>query len=58
MDIFMESHGIEVVDLDLKECRELMEGYIGKNKALWDEFLSELNPHLLIPEERGPSLNL
>jgi cytosine deaminase len=45
---FMESHGIEVVDLDLKECRELMEGYIGKNQALWDEFLSELNPDLLV----------
>jgi cytosine deaminase len=45
---FMESHGIEVVDLDLKECRELMEEYIGKNKALWDEFLSELNPDLLV----------
>ena len=36
---FMESHGIEVVDLDLKECRELMEEYISRNKALWDEFL-------------------
>ena len=45
---FMESHGIEVVDLDLKECRELMEGYINKNQALWDGFLSELNPDLLI----------
>jgi cytosine/creatinine deaminase len=45
---FMESHGIEVVDLELKECRELMEEYISKNKALWDEFLSELNPDLLV----------
>jgi len=47
---FMESHGIEVVDLDLKECRELMEGYISKNKALWEGFLSELNPDLIIPK--------
>jgi cytosine deaminase len=46
---FMESHGIEVVNLDLKECRELMERYIGENRTLWDEFLSELNPDLLMP---------
>jgi creatinine deaminase len=45
---FMESHGIQVVDLDLKECRELMEEYISKNKALWEEFLLELNPDLLV----------
>jgi cytosine deaminase len=46
---FMESHGIEVVNLDLKECRELMERYISENRMLWDEFLSELNPDLLMP---------
>lgn len=50
---FMESHGIEVVNLDSKECRELMEMYIKKNPRLWDEFLSELNPDLLIPSETG-----
>ena len=43
---FMESHGIEVVNLDLKECRELMERYICENRMLWDEFLSEINPDL------------
>jgi cytosine deaminase len=46
---FMESHGIEVVNLDLKECMELMERYISENRTLWDEFLSELNPDLLMP---------
>lgn len=44
---FMESHEIEVVNLDLNECRELMERYISNNRTLWDEFLSELNPDLL-----------
>lgn len=48
---FMESHGIEVINLDLKECRELMEIYIKKNPKLWDEFLSEINPDLLISSE-------
>ena len=43
---FMKSHGIKVVNLDLKECRELMEIYIKNNQELWDEFLLELNPDL------------
>lgn len=45
---FMKSHGIEVIILELKECRELMGGYISKNLALWDEFLSELNPDFFL----------
>ncbi|HWQ18526.1 MAG TPA: nucleoside deaminase [Methanotrichaceae archaeon] len=44
---FMESHGIEVVDLGMEECRRLMDEYISKNPVLWDEFLSEINPDLL-----------
>ena len=48
---FMESHGIEVINLDLKVCRELMKMYIAKNPKLWDEFLSEINPDLLISSE-------
>lgn len=47
---FMEAHGIEVVDLDLAECRMLMEEYIRENWKLWNEFLSELNPDLLIQQ--------
>jgi len=49
---FMEAHGIEVVDLDLAECREMMEEYISQNRKLWDEFLSELNPDLLISQDK------
>jgi creatinine deaminase len=34
---FMESHGVEVVDLDLPECREMMAAFIEKNPQLWNE---------------------
>lgn len=34
---FMESHGIEVVDLDLDECKTLMAEFIRKNPDLWNE---------------------
>lgn len=48
---FMESHGIEVTDLKLEECKGLMRMYIEKNPELWEEFLSEINPELLMPSE-------
>lgn len=34
---FMESHGVEVIDLDLAECHQLMTQFIQKNPLLWDE---------------------
>lgn len=34
---FMESHGVEVIDLDLAECKDLMREFIEKNPRLWDE---------------------
>lgn len=49
---FMRSHGIEVVNLNLKECRVLMEGYIGENRSLWNKFLSELNPDFFLAAEK------
>jgi len=49
---FMQVHGIEVVDLNLGECREMMEEYVSQNRKLWDEILSELNPDLLIQEDK------
>ncbi|HMK47144.1 MAG TPA: nucleoside deaminase [Methanocella sp.] len=39
---FMESHGVEVVDLDLEECRALMEGFIKASPALWYEDIGKL----------------
>ncbi|HNX40435.1 MAG TPA: nucleoside deaminase [Methanothrix sp.] len=44
---FMQEHGIEVVDLDAQECRQMMEEYIRQNGPLWEEFLAELNPDIL-----------
>ena len=34
---FMRQHGIEVVDLDLPECVEMMEKFIRENPSLWNE---------------------
>ena len=34
---FMRSHGVEVVDLDLPECVEMMRKFIAENPALWNE---------------------
>jgi cytosine deaminase len=34
---FMRSHGVDVVDLDDKECVELMKRFIAQNPTLWDE---------------------
>jgi creatinine deaminase len=34
---FMVSHGVEVIDLDDKECYSLMQEFIKKNPDLWNE---------------------
>lgn len=34
---FMRAHGIEVIDLDLPECYEMMAKFIAENPALWNE---------------------
>ena len=34
---FMRSHGIEVTDLDLAECFEMMRAFIAQHPELWDE---------------------
>ena len=39
---FMESHGIEVVDLDLDECVQMMEAFIAARPELWFEDIGEL----------------
>jgi cytosine deaminase len=38
---FMESHGVEVIDLNLPECVEMMEKFIEKNPELWNEDIGE-----------------
>jgi cytosine/creatinine deaminase len=39
---FMESHGVEVVDLDLPECVQMMEEFIEDCPELWNEDIGEL----------------
>ncbi len=39
---FMESHGVEVVDLRLGECVTLMREFIAKNPRLWSEDIGTL----------------
>jgi cytosine deaminase len=39
---FMESHGIEVINLNLAECKNLMKEFIDKNPELWFEDIGEL----------------
>jgi creatinine deaminase len=34
---FMRSHGVEVIDLDLPECAEMMREFIAENPKLWNE---------------------
>ncbi len=34
---FMESHGVEVIDLNLKECEEMMSKFIQDHPSLWNE---------------------
>ncbi|MBD3638990.1 MAG: nucleoside deaminase [Crocinitomicaceae bacterium] len=38
---FMESHGVEVIDLDLPECVQMMEDFIAENPELWNEDIGE-----------------
>lgn len=39
---FMQSHGVEVIDLDLDECADMMSEFIEKNPELWNEDIGEL----------------
>ena len=39
---FMESHGVEVIDLNLAECKQMMSEFIEKNPRLWNEDIGEL----------------
>lgn len=39
---FMESHGVEVTNLDLTECKEMLQSFIAANPDLWAEDIGEL----------------
>lgn len=39
---FLEQHGVDVVNLDLEECKQLMRQFIAENPDLWKEDVGEL----------------
>ncbi len=39
---FLESHGVEVVDLNINECKQLMEKFIQTSPEMWKEDIGEL----------------
>ena len=39
---FMQQHGVEVIDLDLPECINMMKDFIGNNPEIWNEDIGEL----------------
>jgi cytosine deaminase len=38
---WLRENGVEVIDLDNRECRELLEQYIASNPAVWNEDIGE-----------------
>lgn len=39
---FMEAHGVEVINLQSEECKEMMRKFIAENPKLWYEDIGEL----------------
>ena len=39
---FLEQHGVEVIDLDLDEPKQMMDEFVEKNPSLWLEDIGEL----------------
>lgn len=39
---FMEQHGVEVIDLNLQECKNMMNEFIEKYPEIWNEDIGEL----------------
>ncbi|MEN9206925.1 MAG: nucleoside deaminase [Gloeomargarita sp. GMQP_bins_120] len=39
---WMEQHGVEVIDLDLAECRHLLQEFIQRHPDLWYEDIGQL----------------
>ena len=38
---WLRENGVEVIDLDNRECRELLEGYIAAHPEVWNEDIGE-----------------
>lgn len=40
---YLEDHGVELVILDLDECKELIAEYIRENREVWDEEIERVS---------------
>ena len=38
---WLRENGVEIIDLDSQECRELLEGFIAKHPEIWNEDIGE-----------------
>ena len=38
---WLRAHGVDVIDLDSSECRELLEGFIAEYPEIWNEDIGE-----------------
>ena len=38
---WLRENGVEVIDLDNRECRELLEGFIAEHPEIWNEDIGE-----------------
>jgi len=38
---WLRANGVDVIDLDSRECRELLEGYIAAHPEIWNEDIGE-----------------
>jgi cytosine/creatinine deaminase len=38
---WLRENGVEVIDLDDRDCRELLEGYIAEHPEIWNEDIGE-----------------
>src|SRR3974390_1604647 len=38
---WLRQNGVDVIDLDSRECRELLEGYIAEHPDIWNEDIGE-----------------
>ncbi|MBC8506612.1 MAG: nucleoside deaminase [Anaerolineales bacterium] len=39
---FLEGHGVEVIDLDLDSCKQMMNEFVANNPTLWKEDIGKL----------------
>lgn len=40
---YLKEHGVELINLDLQECKELIKEYIQENSEIWDEEIERVS---------------